>query len=283
MAAFPWSRDTVVQGLREQLLVPGAVTAGFIGLDVVPGTPRRPAGNGAPADLGVTVLFRWRHDPATYAIEVPTAVEILPAAREDHRGSSLPKEVSTGPGASLHAWVGEVAVWLMEELDTGLIRRAVRTQIGDVVVLTAGAHTTGVVPAGYQLGEVYVGPRSGYGRHLAGVGLDVTGARQLIAQDRLVEWLHAHVDNPRGEPFVGHAVVSRERADAHAGSARLEVLEVVPGTSSAVTAALAFNAARGAIEAGASTVFTDLDDPALHQVGFRRDEHAALSAHPSCT
>lgn len=137
MAAFPWSRETVVQALRERLLVPGAVTDGFTGLDVVPGSPRRPAGSKAAGDLGVTVLFRWRHDPATYAIEIPNAIEILPAAGDEERGWPLPEEVSTGPGASVHAWVDEIVLWLMEELDTSLIRRAKRIQVGDIVVLTA--------------------------------------------------------------------------------------------------------------------------------------------------
>ena len=47
--------------------------------------------------------------------------------------------MSTGmPVASLQDWASEVALWLREELDTGLVRRSARTQVGDVVVLVAG-------------------------------------------------------------------------------------------------------------------------------------------------
>ena len=101
-----------------------------------------------------------------------------------------------------------------------------------------------------------------------------------MSSGRLLAWLHAHVDNSRGEPFVGHAVVARAPAEAAGNAmelARLEVLEVVHATPGAVAAALAYHAVRYAIESGAETVISTLDDPALEQVGFRRHGSAYRS------
>ncbi|MFD2348654.1 hypothetical protein ACFSTC_03460 [Nonomuraea ferruginea] len=56
--------------------------------------------------------------------------------------------------------------------------------------------------------------------------------RQLVAEDRLACWVQAYVDNARGEPHVGHAVVSWE--DARHTVARLELVHLQPGVPSDV-------------------------------------------------
>ena len=67
VASFPWQRDDVVQALRERLLAPGAVTEGFRGVDVRPALPGERVAGSAGAD-GLVVLFRWKLDPAVYAV-----------------------------------------------------------------------------------------------------------------------------------------------------------------------------------------------------------------------
>lgn len=273
MANFPWSRESVARSLGQRVLVEGAVTGGFTGLDVRPALPGEPPYPEAVHDH-VVVVLRWRQDTSVYAIAVPLQPEGA------HGDPGLPPGISTGlPTTSLQEWVEEVVLWLMEELDTGLVRRATRTQVGDLTFLTTGG-ATDVLPEGYYVSTLYIGPGGGKGEHLADVGLDVSTARRVLSSGRLIVWLHAHVDNSRGEPFVGHAVVARPSAD-EAGDggqpARLEVLEVVPGTPGTVAAALAYHAVRDAIESGAQTIFSALDDPALEEVGFRRDGSTYLS------
>ncbi|WP_432489439.1 hypothetical protein [Kineococcus sp. SYSU DK018] len=87
------------------------------------------------------------------------------------------------------------------------------------------------------------------------------------------------MNNARGEPYVGHAVVARPPTDGSgrsSGAARVEALEVVPGTPGTVAAALAYHAVREAVEAGAQSVSSALDDPvargALEEVGFQRGD-----------
>jgi hypothetical protein len=243
------------------------VTDGFHGVDVLPALPGEPV-DGPAAAGSLVVLFRWKLDAAVYAVHF----HLEPAEETD-----LPHGVSTGvPVASLQDWVSEVVLWLMEELDTGLVRRSARMQVGDVVLLEAGVNAVDVLPEGYYIGDVNLGSGRSNGDHLKRDGLHTKVARHLLKQDRLLVWLHAYENNARGEPFVGHAVVSRpapaSTPEVRSGEARLEVLEVAPGTPATVNAALAFHAVRSAIEMGAAKVATDLDDPSLTQVGFRRSD-----------
>ncbi|WP_049821357.1 hypothetical protein [Kineococcus radiotolerans] len=223
----------------------------------------------------MVVVLRWQQGPSVYAIAIP----LLPEGAHGHE--ELPPGLSTGlPITSLPEWVEEVALWLMEELDTGLVRRATRTRIGDLTFLTTSGGAADVLPQGYYVSTLYIGPHGGKGEHLADVGLDLSIARRILDGGRLLTWLHAYVNNSRGEPFVGHVVVARSPADPAGNgtqSARLEVLEVVPGTPDTVAAALAYHAVRDAIESGAETVSSTLDDPALKKVGFRRHGSGYLS------
>ncbi|WP_337060827.1 hypothetical protein [Kineococcus sp. G2] len=275
MANVPWPREAVVQALRERLLLDGAVTEGFTGLDVRPalaGEPPHP--DSTREHEHVVVLLRWRHDPHLYAIAVP----LVP-------GPAGPPPPGVHPASSVHSlqsWAEEVVLSLREDLDTGLVQWARRTQVGDATFLSSTGAAEAAPPEGYYLSPVHLGPGGGDGAHLADAGLDVSTARRLLTDDRLLTWLHAYVNNARGEPYVGHAVVARPPTDDRgrsSGAARLESLEVVPGTPGTVAAALAYHAVREAVEAGAESVSSALDDPvargALEEVGFRRGDSSA--------
>ncbi|MCI2237223.1 hypothetical protein MO973_04070 [Paenibacillus sp. TRM 82003] len=275
MANVPWPREAVVQALRERLLDDGAVTDGFTGLDVRPalaGEPPHP--DSTREHEHVVVLLRWRQDPHLYAIAVP----LVPGPA----GPPPPGVHAASSVHSLQSWAEEVVISLAEDLDTGLVQWARRTQVGDATFLSSPGAAEKSPPEGYYVGPLYLGPGGDDGAHLADVGLDVSTARRLLTDGRLLTWLHAYVNNARGEPYVGHAVVARAPAGVageRSGPARLEVLQVVPGTPGTVSAALAYHAVREAVEAGAQSVSSTLGDPvarpALEEVGFRRGDSSA--------
>ncbi|MGA4994393.1 hypothetical protein [Nonomuraea bangladeshensis] len=224
---------------------PGAVTEGFAAVDVV-----------AEAD-GMLVMFRWRRDPNTYAIglEFPTA----------------PKSPWTGLRVgSAEEWAADVAFLLMEELDTGLVRRVRRT-VREGHVLLHRREAVTVWPAGYFISQVPL--PSGF--WLAEAGMDVDVPRRLVAEAKLACWLQAYVDNHRGEPFVGHVAASWE--DGGHTTARLDVLHIQPGVPPELRAALARLAVHEVAEAGALSVVTALDDPELHGLGFRPADGGGLA------
>ncbi|MEU1390127.1 MULTISPECIES: hypothetical protein [unclassified Nonomuraea] len=249
-----WSRDDVLAAVRARLLRPGAVTAGFAGVEVV-----------AEGD-GMLVAFRWRRDPNTYAVRIG-----FPAA---------PESAWTGlPVSSAGEWACDVEFLLMEELDTGLVRRSRRT-VRDGRVLLDTRDAPDVWPAGYFVGTVPLdddAAAADAGFWLAREGLDVGVPRRLIAEARLACWLQAYVDNARGEPLVGHAAASWE--DERHTMARLDVAYVLPGVPAGVRRALALLAVREVAEAGALGVVTAIDVPELRELGFGPAGDGGLVLH----
>ncbi|MER6951026.1 hypothetical protein ABT294_44135 [Nonomuraea sp. NPDC000554] len=211
---------------------------------------------------GILVIFRWRRDPNTYAIKVgfPTA----------------PKSSLSGPRVSpADGWAINVAFRLAEELGTGLVRRS-RRVIRDGYVLLDTRDAPDVCPAGFHIGSVYLAAGEA-GSWLAKVGMDVTIPRRLIGEGRLACWLHAYVDNARGEPFVGHAAASWE--DKQHTTVRLDLVHIQPGVPSEVRDALVRLTVCEVAEAGALRVVTAIDDPALHGLGFRPANGGGLALH----
>ena len=102
----------VLAALRSALLRPGAVSDDFHPLDVgdiSDGQRSRPM-----------ITFRWRQDPAVYAID-------LPGPTYEH-GSPL-SPFHGQPLTGLQHWAAHVAPWLREMVQTGFVRRAHRTPI----------------------------------------------------------------------------------------------------------------------------------------------------------
>ncbi len=247
------------------MLRPGAVTKGYSAVDVV-----------AEPDAMV-VLFRWRRDPNTYAVKVG-----YPAG---------PKSPWTGlPVNSIDDWAADVECLLMEELDTGLVRRS-RRMVRDGYVLLDTHDAPDPWPAGYSISPVPIGgdvelalrtPPPARVSHLPGswlaeAGMDVTIPHQLIVEARLACWLQAYVDNARGEPFVGHAAASWQ--DQRHTIARLDVVHIQPGVPSTVREALARVAVHELAEAGALHVVTPIDHPDLRTLGFTPAYDGGLELH----
>ncbi|MGW2194731.1 hypothetical protein ACWCSH_20545 [Streptosporangium sp. NPDC001682] len=238
------------------------------------------------------VIFRWRRDPNIYAIKVkfPTAAE-----------SSW-----TGlPVTSADEWAAEVASRLAEELGTGLVRRSRRMIQGGYVVLDTH-DAPDVCPAGFFISSIplddvvlslsplqrdareraYGSPSASVfplaseaGYWLAEAGMDVTIPRQLIVEAKLACWLQAYVDNARGKPYVGHAAASWE--DKQHTTARLNLVHIQPDVPSEVRDALVRLTICQVAEAGALRVVTAIDDPELHELGFRPAHGGGLTLYTS--
>ncbi|MFD0890403.1 hypothetical protein ACFQ08_38165, partial [Streptosporangium algeriense] len=204
-----WSREEVLAALRGCLLRVRTLTDGAFVVDVV------------AEPYGMLVIFRWRKDPNTYAVEIafPTGPR-----------NSVIGERMTSPDE----WAADAGFRLAEELVTGLVRRGRRTVRGGYVVLDA-RDAPDLWPAGFHVGEVPLVSLRSRWRHEGGVrfarrrtvvpvtgseagswlaeaGMDVAVPRRLVAEDRLVCWLQACADNDRGEPFAGQAAASWEDA-----------------------------------------------------------------------
>src|SRR5262245_43645714 len=86
------------------------------------------------------VVFRWRRDPNVYTIEV-----------DYPRVSESP--MTGEPVGSAGEWAEGLEWHLMEELDTGLVRRA-RRRVRDGRVLLDLDDAPDVSPAGFWIGAV---------------------------------------------------------------------------------------------------------------------------------
>ncbi|MFI7709106.1 hypothetical protein [Nonomuraea sp. NPDC049480] len=224
---------------------------------------------------GMLVIFHWRRDPNTYAIKV----EFPMASKSPWTGGSY-----TGlPVTSPDEWAADFAFRLRLELDTGLVRRS-RRMIRDGYVLLDTHDAPDDCPAGFFIGSLSASvspPASKVGAHLARAGMDITIPRQLIVEARLACWLHAYVDNARGEPFVGQAAASWE--DTRRTIARLDLVHIQPGIPSEVRDGLVRLVVREVAEAGALRVVTAVDDPEFHGLGFRPANGGGLALHTRST
>ncbi|MEU1394450.1 MULTISPECIES: hypothetical protein [unclassified Nonomuraea] len=282
-----WSRQEVLEAVRTRLQRAGAVLEGYSGVDVR-----------AEPD-GMLAIFHWRRDPNIYAIKV----EFPRGAASPWTGGSY-----TGlPVTSPDEWAADFAFRLRLELDTGLVRRSRRT-IRDGYVLLDVHDTPNLLPDGFFINAVLLPdielpalpddlekayailgslpasdtpPVSKVGAWLVRAGMDVTIPRQLIIEARLACWLHAYVDNARGEPYVGQAAASWE--DEQRTIARLDLVHIQPGVPSEVRDALVSLVVCEVAEAGALHVVTAVDDPELHGLGFRPANGGGLALHTRST
>lgn len=207
----------------------------------------------------LVLVFRWRRDPNTYAMRFP-----LPGPESDGPWTGLPI-------GSPENWAHELSGMLMEELDTGIVRRARRSTDGDVVELDVDDAAGTSVP-GYYLSRVPLGPDPGW--WLAKHGLDITLPRRGHAEHRLVSWSQACTDTLSPEP-AGHASVCWQPGTP--GTASLDVLRILPGVPDALAIELARASVHNAADAGVRWVITTLEHPALTEAGFRV-AHGSLRA-----
>lgn len=238
----PWPRTETLRATRSALLRPGAVADGFRGRGV----------QLYGEDLMVT--FRWRSDPNTYGVQFE-----LPAVPADSPWTGMPVH-------SAGQWASDLNGWLMEELQTGLVRRAGRRAVEGVVELDPDLQRGWDITGWYVSMGGWVTPARG-ALALAGAGIGPVRSAQLLLGGRLISWLHANVNNITGSPTVGQAAIGWVTSSA--GPARLDLLTVDPDVPVSVGRMLAHHAVHDAAEAGATEVTTTLEHPWLHDVGFR--------------
>ncbi|GAA0974840.1 hypothetical protein GCM10009555_031770 [Acrocarpospora macrocephala] len=264
-----WSRQEVLDALGTHLLRPRAATDDYTVIDVIT----------EPDNL--LVIFRWRRDPNTYAVEVE-----FPASPES--------SVTGEPLASVDEWAADVAFSIAEQLWTGLVRRSRRT-IRDGYVVLDIRDAPDVCPAGFFISSVPLvilssrpqspieplpPPALQAGHWLAEAGMDVTIPQRSLADAKLACWLQAYVNNAQGEPYVGHAAASWEDDD-HT-TARLDLARTQPGIPPTVREALVRLAICEVAEAGALHMVTMIDIPELHTLGFRPTPNGELTLATSC-
>ncbi len=238
----PWPRAATLAAARSQLLRAGAVADGFHGVRV----------DVQAEDL--VVMFRWRLDPTTYGVRFT-----LPAVPADSPWTGVPVD-------SAEQWASDVDGWLMEELQTGLVRRAGRRRVAGLTELDP-AQQRGWDTTGYQVTPSGWSAPAQARRALTAAGVDRGRSDQLLTGGRLISWLHAYVDNAAGSPVVGRAVVGWVTGTA--GGASIDLLTVDTDVPTSVGRMLAHHAVHEAAEAGATQVTSTSAHPWLLDVGFR--------------
>ncbi|CCQ13765.1 putative uncharacterized protein [Rhodococcus sp. AW25M09] len=186
------------------------------------------------------VYFHWAMNPNTFALTLR-----FPQSKEDFSGPPL-----DSPGSVVAECL---SIW-QEDLRTGLLVWGHRVRRAD-----------GAVGISWPIAELDSGrehavaavPRHGTsGSWLSRAGLEIETAREAQASGVLAVWLQAYVDSREARPFVGHAA-ARWIDDT---TARIDVLEVVPGTSRPVVTQLVHSITHTLANAGAKAIellFTD--------------------------
>jgi len=181
-------------------------------------------------------------------------------------------------------WAEGVVWWLMEQLDTGVLRWGRRITLPDGTVAIdptlepgpASPWRVGSVPlerptrAGQRrlrriarrqgrshvviLGDIRSEPDPAPGGHLRNVGFDVRPGRTAHAEGRLVAWLQLHLDDRGGSPPVGQLVVAwRDEDEAVVVLEGLECTASIPEGAVAELMLAGVHAAAASSSTGSTT------------------------------
>lgn len=256
-AASMLTTQEVLAAARVGLLGEGSVTDGWRGLEV------------ELVEGQLWVVFTWRQLPYRLGVRAPL--------------TALDRGIYVGePVDSAQEWVDELAMWLMEEVDTGAVVWAQRVQRGEVTELLMFEPWTRQFQHGPHR-DYYTGPvERGAARLVREQGLDPTAALEASGRGELLAWWVAYVNNSRGLPVVAQLVVTGADDVAHLQS--LEVRHDLPtAVPDMVIVDMVYMAAHAAACQGALLITCDAKHPALvaaglltpgDQVLWRADGHA---------
>jgi hypothetical protein len=274
----PITRADAIAALRSRLFEPGSVADGFSPVELAD-----------PGGDELRLRFRWHGGRRIY-------VRLIPVGPEDLGAGPM-----TGKLVPADVWADEVRAQLVEDLETGLVRQAVRRHEPDGVVLLERVLGTDRLRDVYYTSDVpllqpvwpwsrrprtTIRPPSGSfvvlggGEHdardwefdplagswLAEAGLDVRIPRRLIAEGRLLSWKQLCEDS-WAAPSVGHAVTGWH--PELTGVARLELVGTVRDVPDEAVLRLVASVCHDAADAGAGEIVTDLSGPAIDGAGFR--------------
>ena len=207
-------------------------------------------------------------------------------------GSSLSLDHAIGeplPVADTQLWAQGVRMWLIEQLDTGVLRWGQRVTLPqggvaiDPMLAPAPASPWWVSPvpldrptgAGQRRlrrlarrrgrshvtiigGSIASEPDPALGGHLLDAGLDVRPGRAAKADGRLVQWLHLHLDDRGTPPPAGQLVASWR--DESEDVVVLEHLEFEPSVPERAVEELVLAGVHAAADAGARVIEHRFDD-----------------------
>lgn len=194
------------------------------------------------------VYFRWAKNPNTFAMTLR-----LPRSEDEFSGPPLDSPDSI-VAICLSSW--------QEDLRTGLLVWGRRTRRADGAVHISWPITE---MTGSRQHRVAAVPRHDTsGSWLSDYGLDISEAREAQKSGALAVWLQAYVDNCEARPFVGHAA-ARWVDDT---TARIDVLEVVPGTPEVVVTQLLHAITHTLADAGARAIELQFSDQRFERFGY---------------
>lgn len=206
---------------------------------------------------GLLLTFRWMKDTHLFGLHIPF--------------EGAPVLAPGVPSLSPHEWAWEVEMWLSEELGTGMVYRSRRTAVDDYLLLEGPDRPVD----GRFFASEFDAPTDGWWIREHGFDTALPLARRDEGQ--LISWLVTYVNNRRGEPLVGQAVVSWQEDS----TARLELLTLVPGLPVTAALDLAQSAIDMASSAGATRVITDVNLKELVALGFLPTDDGALAVDTS--
>jgi hypothetical protein len=187
----------------------------------------------------VVLIFRWRADPNTYELSLPPPWD----EADDESGPS---------------WTTED---LIEELDTNYLMRAVKTRHGRVLRAEFdGAVSESTIEGRYWIGGV------DHGGWLRPAGLDPTAGAAAGQQGRLVNWWHASVNSPDGDPAVAQIVITQ--AGDRRDEARIELLQLTDQATVDVAYQLIYTAIHQAARQGVHRIYSPAANPYTRAFGF---------------
>jgi hypothetical protein len=162
---------------------------------------------------------------------------------------------------SLMEWAHEMGAEVMVDVDAGRVYRSIRSADDGFILLSDRDRPSDERVYGSEMSE------ESDGWWLLEHGFNTSVALTRKASGELISWLMAYVNNSRGEPVIGQAVV----AWSGEGVAHLDVLETAPGTPVTAQLDLVHLACAMAAEAGAQQVTTSSDLAELEVLGFQPD------------
>lgn len=199
------------------------------------------------------LLFRW--EPLADLFGVP-----VPLTKTNRRMDW------DQPADGLADWLESVDLWLMEDVENGMLWHAARRRVDDYIELrepgwpSDGRFWVDVVPP--EDTDAWL--RTDF---MQRDGLDPAAAVQRRHAGTLIGWVTAYENNSTGSPYVAQATVVHDRP----GIAQLDTLEVVPGAPASLMLDVVRAATHFAAERACGSVWTDLDVQHLDLAGFRRD------------
>lgn len=233
------STDEVFEALRDAYAFRLAQGGSLVGL--------RRSGDEA------VLVFRWEPLPDLFGVPVPL--------NETSRRMDWDQ-----PAVDLADWLESVDLWLMEDVENGMLWRAARRRVDDYIELREPGWPD---DRRFYVDVVDPGDRHSWLRtdFVARDGLDASPAMRRREAGTLIGWVTAYENNSTGSPYVAHATIVRDGPD----TAHLDTFEALPDVPPSLVLTVVRSATHFAADRGCRRVCTDLALDRLDVVGFQQE------------